>query len=61
LARHDVGGDDDVTPLHNPFKDYVSGYVHINNKHLSQTPDKEQKRYLYVAIDLATRGFYLEG
>ena len=29
-------------------------------KHLPQMPDEEQKRYLYVAIDRATRWVYLE-
>jgi len=38
-----------------PFKDYEPGYVHIDTKHLPQMPDEAQKRYLYVAIDGATR------
>ena len=58
LARQDAG--DDEKPRHKPFKDYEPGYVHIDIKHLPQMPDEEQKRYLYVAIDRATRWVYLE-
>ncbi|WP_275299108.1 DDE-type integrase/transposase/recombinase [Billgrantia kenyensis] len=58
LARQDAGGDE--KPRHKPFKDYEPGYVHIDIKHLPQMPDEEQKRYLYVAIDRATRWVYLE-
>ncbi|MGP9656296.1 IS481 family transposase [Halomonas sp. AOP35-4E-18] len=58
LARRDAGGDE--KPRHKPFKDYEPGYVHIDIKHLPQMPDEKQKRYLYVAIDRATRWVYLE-
>lgn len=58
LARQDAG--DDHKPRHKPFKDYEPGYVHIDIKHLPQMPDEQQKRYLYVAIDRATRWVYLE-
>lgn len=58
LARQDASGDD--KPRHKPFKDYEPGYVHIDIKHLPQMPDEQQKRYLYVAIDRATRWVYLE-
>lgn len=57
LSRQDSGDD---YPRHKPFKDYEPGYVHIDIKHLPQMPDEEQKRYLYVAIDRATRWIYLE-
>lgn len=58
LARQNIR--DDEKPRHKPFKDYEPGYVHIDIKHLPQMPDEEQKRYLYVAIDRATRWVYLE-
>ena len=58
LARQDAGGDE--KPPHKPFKDYEPGFVHIDIKHLPQMPDERQKRYLYVAIDRATRWVYLE-
>lgn len=51
---------DDGKPRHKPFKDYEPGIVHIGIKHLPQMPDEEQKHYLYVAIDHATRWVYLE-
>ncbi|QJQ95216.1 MULTISPECIES: IS481 family transposase [Halomonadaceae] len=58
LAQQDAGGDE--TPKHKPFKDYVPGYVHIDIKHLPQMPGEQKIRYLYVAIDRATRWVYLE-
>jgi len=58
LARQDAGGNE--KPRHKPFKDYEPGFVHIDIKHLPQMPDEQQKRYLYVAIDRATRWVYLE-
>ncbi|QEA38284.1 IS481 family transposase [Pistricoccus aurantiacus] len=47
-------------PPHKPFKDYEPGYVHVDVKYLPQMPDEERKRYLFVAIDRATRWVYLE-
>ena len=32
----------------------------IDIKHLPQVSDEDQKRYLYIAIDRATRWVYLE-
>ena len=58
LSRQDAG--DDHKPRHKPFKDYEPGDVHIGIKHLPQIPDKQQKRYLSVAINRATRWVYLE-
>ncbi len=45
---------------HQPFKAYEPGYVHVDVKHLPQMPDEDHKRYLFVAIDRATRWVYLE-
>jgi hypothetical protein len=47
-------------PRHKPFKDYEPSYVHINIKYLPQMHGEEQKRYLYVTINRATRWDYLE-
>ena len=58
LARQDAG--DNEKPRHKPFKDYEPGFVYVDIKHPHQMPDEEQKRYLYVAIDRATRWGYLE-
>ena len=41
------------------FKDYEPGFVHIDIKYLPQMPDETQRRYLFVAIDRATRWVHL--
>lgn len=43
-----------------PFKAYEPGYVHIDIKYLPQMPDEPRRRYLFVAIERATRWVYLE-
>jgi hypothetical protein len=66
LVRHDVGSlrelqpasDDEAKPV-KTFKDYEPGFVHIDIKYLPQMPDETQRRYLFVAIDRATRWVYL--
>jgi hypothetical protein len=40
------------------FKDYEPGFVHIDIKYLPQMPDETHRRYLFVAIDRATRWVY---
>ena len=42
------------------FKDYEPGFIHIDVKYLPRMPDETQGRYLFVAIDRATRWVYLE-
>ena len=49
-------------PEENPkktFKDYQPGFIHIDIKYLPQMPDEAQRRYLFVAIDRATRWVFL--
>jgi hypothetical protein len=41
------------------FKDYEPGFVHIDIKYLPQMPDETSRRYLFVAIDRATRWAFL--
>ncbi|MDO9201939.1 MAG: hypothetical protein Q7U58_11495 [Hydrogenophaga sp.] len=41
------------------FKDYEPGYLHIDIKYLPKMPDESARRYLYVAIDRATRWVFL--
>lgn len=41
------------------FKDYAPGFVHIDIKYLPQMPDETQRRYLFVAIDRATRWVFM--
>ena len=42
------------------FKDYEPGFVHIDVKYLPKMPDEDKHKYLFVAIDRATRWVYLE-
>ena len=41
------------------FKDYEPGFLHIDIKYLPQMPDETHRRYLFVAIDRATRWVYM--
>ena len=41
------------------FKDYEPGFVHIDIKYLPQMPDETARRYLFVAIDRATRWVFV--
>jgi transposase InsO family protein len=47
-------------PRYKTFKDYEPGFVHIDVKHLPQMPGETGGRYLFVAIDRASRWVYLE-
>jgi transposase InsO family protein len=42
------------------FKDYEPGFIHIDIKYLPQMPDETTRRYLFVAIDRATRWVFME-
>lgn len=41
------------------FKPYEPGYVHIDVKYLPQMADESQRRYVFVAIDRATRWVFI--
>ena len=43
-----------------PFKAYEPGYVHIDVKYLPQMADERARRYVFVAIDRATRWVYIQ-
>lgn len=66
LRRHGVSNLKDLIPKEEQarpaktFKHYVPGFVHIDVKYLPQMPDEQQRRYLFVAIDRASRWVYLE-
>ncbi len=47
-------------PKHKSFKDYEPGFVHVDLKYLPQMPDEDQRKYLFAAIDRATRWVYVE-
>ena len=67
LRRHGVGSLRDLEPAASndkpqpkSFKHYEPGYVHIDVKYLPQMPDETQRRYLFVAIDRATRWVFVQ-
>jgi transposase InsO family protein len=65
LRRHGVGDlhalmpQDPTEPITKTFKDYEPGFVHVDIKYLPQMPDEKARRYLFVAIDRATRWVFL--
>ena len=42
-----------------PFKAYEPGYVHVDLKYLPQMADETSRRYVFVAIDRATRWVFI--
>ena len=42
-----------------PFKAYEPGYVHLDVKYLPQMQDESERRYVFVAIDRATRWVFI--
>ena len=65
LRRHEVSNLKSLTPevegepaAKKTFKDYEPGFVHVDIKYLPQMPDETERRYLFVAIDRATRWVY---
>ena len=67
LVRHGVNRLANLIPQEEPsetkkktFKDYEPGFIHIDVKYLPKLPDQEQRSYLFVAIDRATRWVYLK-
>ena len=68
LRRHGVSDLRDLIALQEPsepvvkktFKDYEPGFLHIDIKYLPQMPDESARRYLFVAIDRATRWVYMD-
>lgn len=41
------------------FKDYEPGFLHMDIKYLPKMPDETERRYLFVAIDRATRWVFM--
>ncbi len=67
LRRHGVSDlrdlveqDDGAPATKKTFKDYEPGFVHIDIKYLPQMPDETSRRYLFVAIDRATRWVFID-
>lgn len=64
LKRHGVGNLRDLKetapkPKHSAFKAYEPGYIHIDVKYLPQMKGQTGRRYLFVAIDRATRWVFV--
>jgi len=64
LRRHGVGNLNALKPAtpqepHKAFKAYEPGYLHMDIKYLPQMADETRRRYLFVAIDRATRWVYV--
>ena len=67
LKREGLARLEDVTPAaegetispKKAFKEYEPGFVHIDIKYLPQMPDETSRRYLFVAIDRATRWVFM--
>ncbi len=65
LRRHGVGNLNALKPTepaqpHKAFKSYVPGYLHMDVKYLPQMQDEAKRRYLFVAIDRATRWVFVQ-
>lgn len=64
LRRHGVGNLRDMKAKapktkHSAFKSYEPGSLHIDVKYLPQMQDETKRRYLFVAIDRATRWVFI--
>jgi transposase InsO family protein len=60
LRRHGAGNlrdlkAKDARPKHSGFKAYEPGYIHIDVKYLPQMENQTSRRYMFVAIERATR------
>ncbi|WP_368923135.1 DDE-type integrase/transposase/recombinase [Comamonas aquatica] len=44
---------------HKPFKAYKQGYAHVDVKYLPQMQGEDQRRYVFVAINRATRWVFI--
>ena len=65
LRRHGVGNLNALKPREpkapgQAFKSYVPGFVHVDVKYLPQMQDQDKRRYLFVAIDRATRWVFVQ-
>ena len=64
LRRHGVGNLNALRPAkpkepHKAFKAYEPGYLHMHVKRLRQMLEETKRRYLFVAIDRATRWVFV--
>lgn len=64
LCRHGVSNLNALRPKtpaepHKAFKTYEPGFLHVDVKYLRQMADEASLRYLYMAIDRATRWVFV--
>lgn len=59
LAAKALADAGEVKPPLKTFKDYEPGFLHMDIKYLPQMPDESDRRYLFVAIDRATRWVFI--
>jgi transposase InsO family protein len=64
LRRHGVSNLNALRPKtpaepHKTFKTYEPGFLHVDVKYLPQMADETTRRYLFVAIDRATRWVFV--
>ena len=64
VRRHGVGNvhelkPKEAKPTHSSFKAYEPVYLHTDIKYLPQMADEDRRRYLFVAIDRATRWVFV--
>ena len=65
LKRHGLNKLTELQPAtprapHKPFKAYEPGFVHVDVKYLPQMVDEPRRKYLFVAIDRATRWVFID-
>lgn len=65
LRRHGAGNLNALKPAQpapasKTFKAYEPGYLHVDLKYLPQMQDESSRRYLFVAIDRATRWVFVQ-
>ena len=68
LVRHGMGSlraqrprlEDKSAPAGKRFKDYASGFFHVDVKYLPRMSDEIRRRYLFVAIDRATSRIHID-
>lgn len=56
----EAGQQDRAEKKRKTFKDYEPGFIHVDVKYLPRMADEAKPKYLFVAIDRATRWVYLE-
>lgn len=67
LRRHGISNLKKLMPVEDGeakpkkrFKDYVPGFIHVDVKYLPKMPDEPNRKYLFVAIDRASRWVFME-